>query len=293
MALAEGLPEAMAAVAIGSPYLTSAAGTAVRDVRSIAGLPLDVYSGPAIAAFAWELALKVSGVDPAGAPDTWKNINAASINSFCTLVYESATEEGMDFATYRDPPSLFTQLSLMSSGFSDVLTDDAVAQAALPFFGEIWPRPKEGPLSRFAVDWGSNPDSGKAAIPGFPLRMSDAALDAGGQFSNLTAKENLTAKLALTKDTAYWLSVASAPSLPSGASIEVRIVEHSYNSDKKATFDETLPALFFGPSHPSPQRVVLKGKPDGSIYHMLHFSLRSPAVRVPDTQINVRLDPAY
>jgi hypothetical protein len=291
MAMVEGLPDAMAAIALKTPYLTSASGTAVRDVRNKTGLPLDVFSGPAIAAFAWELALKVSGVAWPGNPETWADITPALIIPLCSLTYELGIDEGKDFATHRDVPSLFTQLRRMSLLHGETLTEEALTQMTTPYFGAVWPRPEDGPLSCFIADWGSDPDSAKEAVPGFPLGMSDSTLDAEGRFSNLTAKENHTAKLALTKDTAYWLSVAPAPSLPGGASIEVRIVECAVGSDDARTISSGSAAtLSF--SHPNPQRVVLRGASDGTLYHLLHFSLKSPTSRVANAQVSVRLDPA-
>jgi hypothetical protein len=293
MALAEGLPEVMAATALGTPYITSSSGTVVRDIRSVAGLPLDVYSGPAIAAFAWRLALSVSGVESPGDPETWKDISPAWMLPFYALTHTYVTDEDKDFATYKDEPSLFTQLAQMSSFEGSLAGEETLAEIAAPFFGEVWPRPEEGPLSRFVADWGVDPDSGKEPIPSFSFGMSDATLDAEGRFPNLTAKENLTAKLTLTKDTNYWISVACAPSLPAGASIELRITECAVGSDDARTIRTgTMAPIAFGPST-GPRREVLLGNADGTVFYLLHFSLKSPNVRVQDTQVGVRLVPAF
>ena len=297
MALAEGLPDAMAAVALKTPYLTSASsasGTTVKDIRNVKGLPLDIYSGPAVAAFAWELALKVNEVDSPGSPDTWKDIALGSMDYFFSLVYKSVIDEEKSFAVYSDLPSVFTQLSMLSFVFKDTLTEEAVAELAAHFFGEaIWPRPEEGPLSTFVTDWGNPFGEEQGPVPGFAFSMADAAQDAEGRFSNLTAKENHVAKVTLSKDTDCLLSVASAPSLPGGASVEVRVVEYTYNSGDGGTYERALAPLFFGPSNPNPQRVVLRGMSKGTIYHMLYFSLKSPAAKVSDTRVTVRLDAAH
>jgi hypothetical protein len=292
MAMAEGLPDAMAAIALRTPYITAASGTEVRDIRDVRGLPHDIYSGPAIAAFAWELALKASGVESPGTPETWRGIEPLLMGYFYSLAYETASGEDGGSPTRRDVPSLLRQLRLMTLMYSEALTDEAVARLAEPFFGEgIWPRPEEGPLSRFMIDGGTDPDS---PIPAFTFGMSDAVLDAdegGGRFSNLTAKENLVAKLALSRDTAYWLSVEPDPPLPAGASIEARMVECWYDEDDQAILERS-PRQFFFASHLDRQRVALRRTSDG-FHYLFYLSLKSPATRVPDTQIRVRLDPAY
>jgi hypothetical protein len=296
MAMAEGLPDAMAAITLRTPYITSASGTEVRDIRDIAGLPRDIYSGPAIAAFAWELALKLNGIDPSDSHKEWQGIEPLLMNPFYSLAYEASASEDDAFPSHRDVPSLLYQLDLMTLIYGEILTEDAVARLAEPFFGEgIWPR-QEG---RFLAVWGADPDSEQGPIipDRFTFVMSDAVLDAdegGGRFSNLTAKENLVAKLTLSRDTAYWLSVTPDPPLPAGASVEVRMVECWYDDEEyHATLEGGPRSLFFGPSWPDSQRVGLRGTPDGKFHYLLYLSLKSPTARVPDTQMSVRLDPVY
>jgi len=116
--------------------------------------------------------------------------------------------------------------------------------------------------------------------------MSDAVTDAEGNYSNLTFKENLSARLQISKDTAYWMSVTTEPQLPLGASIEVRLntsTLSSYIFNSSST----------NPQSPQPQRIVLLGNSDSPIQHTLDFSFKSPKVRVPDTQVTVRLERAY
>jgi hypothetical protein len=289
MAMAEGLPDAMAAIALRTPYITSASGTEVRDIRDVQGLPRDIYSGPAIAAFAWDLALKLNGIDPQDSHEKWQGIEPLLMGPLYSLAYETVSGEDGGLPTYRDVPSLLRQLRLMALVYSEALTEDAVAQLAEPFFGEnIWPRPEEGPLSCFIVDWGN----GEESIPDFTFSMSDAVLDAEGFFSNLTEKENIVAKLTLSKDTAYWLSVEPDPPLPAGASIEARMVECWYDEEEQAIKERTR-SLFFSTSQPGPQRVVLRGTSNDRFHYLFCLSLKSPVVRAPDTQIRVRLDPAY
>jgi hypothetical protein len=241
------------------------------------------------------LALKRSGIEPPGSPEEWRGIEPLLMGPLYSLAYETASGEDGGFPTYRDVPSLLRQLRLMALAYSEALTDEAVAQLAAPFFGEgIWPRPEDGP--RFLIDWGTDPDSGKDPIPGFTFSMSDAVLDAdegGGRFSNLTEKENIVAKLTPSKDTAYWLSVEPEPPLPASASIEARMVECWYDEENQAILERSPRSLFFGTSQPGPQRVVFRGTSDGRFHYLFYLSLKSPATRVPDTQVRVRLVPAH
>jgi hypothetical protein len=287
MALAEGLPYAMAALALQTPYLTSSSGTVVRDVRIVpGGLPSDIYSGPAIASFAWALALKANDIKPADDPEEWKKIPPISINRFFALRFEMT---GDDEPTIADLPSLFSQLAALSNprgigepvDLADIFTDEAITEISAPFFGDIWPRPSTGPYSCFISDWGTDPDSKKNILDSFNFSMSHAVPDAEGNYSNLTFQENFTSKIAITKDTAYWLSITHEPPLAGGASLEMRI-----NGDPYSRY-------FFDSSSIDPQRIVLLGNPDKPVSYLLSFSLKSQKAIVPDTQITVSLEPAY
>ncbi|MDR0498513.1 MAG: hypothetical protein LBH03_02110 [Holophagales bacterium] len=295
MAMAEGLPDAIAAIALKTPYLTAASGTQIRDIRDVV-LPSDIYSAicsaPVITAFTWELALKANDITPPGIPEVWDEMENLSINRFYSLQYGiSVTDEESGSYETVDLPSLFTQLATLSYAQSaaepinlpEIFTDEVITEMTTEFFGgEIWPRPDEGPLSCFIIDWGNNPDSAKTPLPEFTFSMSDAVMDAAGNFSNLTFKENFTARLNLSQDTAYWLSVSTEPALPNGASIEVRI-------------NGSASPYIFSSYLPDPQRIVLLGYSEVPIQHMLDFSLKSPSpmVFVSDTRVNVQLKLAY
>jgi len=293
MAIAEGLPDAIAAIVLKTPYLTAASGTEVLDIRDITGLPSNIYSAPAITAFTWELALKANEIMSPGNPDAWKEMKNLSINRFYSLQskYEVINEETGEYRL-TDLPSLFTQLLLMSYtqssaepiNLAEIFTDEVITEMTTSFFGEeIWPRPTEGPLSSFMTNWGGDPnsaDSGKTPLPGFVFGMSDAVMDAEGNYSNLTFKENFSARLQMSQDTAYWMSVTTEPPLPLGASIEVRLN------------GSTLSPYIFNSSS-KPQRIVLLGNSDSPFQHTLDFSLKSPMFRVPDTQVTVRLNLVY
>jgi hypothetical protein len=294
MAMAEGLPDAMAAIALKTPYLTSGSGTSVRDIRNISGLPLDIFSGPAIAAFTWEIALKANDIDSPGDPETWEDLDPQSIVRFYGLTYETVINEETGISEILDFPSLFTQLTGLTVpmiigepiDLAEIFTDEAITEMTDPFFGEIWPRPEEGPLSRFLTEWGTDldsTDSTKEPPPDFTISMSDSAMDAEGNYSNLTHKEYYCAKLYVTKDTVYRLSVVADPPLQAGTAVELKI-----NGSRLASH-------IFDSSSTEPKRIVMtKTTTDYPSAYYLDFSLKSPKVYVPgETKITVRFVPSY
>jgi hypothetical protein len=173
---------------------------------------------------------------------------------------------------------------------AEIFTDEVITEMTTPFFGEIWPRLKEGQeegeLIRFLKVWGTDPDSTdpeKDPLPEFTFSMSDSVLDAGGSYSNLTHKENYSAKIHLTKDVAYRMSVVADPPLPAGAAVEVRIGGSKLDSH------------IFDASSTEPWRIVLtSNSAESPTPWLLGFTLISPKVYVPrETKITVRLVPSY
>ena len=301
MAMAEGLPEAMAAITLKTPYLTSGSGVQVRDIRDVAGLPKDIFSGPTIAALFWEIALKANEIESPGDPSTWTNINPASIARLYLLqyIYDVDGETG-EVKDVLDFPSLFTQLGRLYEAYdlgngvtlADIFTEDVISELTEPFFDEkIWPRPQEGKFPEYFIkDWGTDPgypslengsDSGKP-IPSFTLSMADSVLDAAGNYSNITKKEIFTSRIQLSKDTPYLVSVATEPPLPNGASIELRVNGNA------------LSPYFFNSASPEPKRIVLTGSGDYLATYSFDFCIKSPKVKVSgDIQVQVRLDPSH
>jgi len=291
MALVEGLPEAMAAITLGTPYITSGSGTAVRDIRDLSGLPKDVFSGPAIAALVWEIALKANEVESPGDPSAWAEIDPASVARLYSPQSVTEVDEETGAVTeVIDLPSVFTMLTRLaySAGLGEpidlaaIFTDEVISQLTEPLFGPIWPRPDEGELSCFIKDWGTDPDSRSKQIPSFILSMSDSALDASGNYSNITKNEHFTAKINLSKDTPYLLSVATEPPLPDGTSVELRINGNA------------LSPYIFNSASSGPKRIVLTGNAEYYSYYLLDFSIKSPTVKVGnDIRVQVRFDPSY
>ena len=218
-------------------------------------------------------------------------MDSLALTPLYMLRNDAVIDEETGYSDTNDLPSLYTQLALLTGectlangttiNLDEVFSSDVLKQMTTPFFGDVWPRPETGPLSSFIVSWGRDPDSAKQALPGFTFSMSDAVLDAEGRYSNLTTKENLTAKISLSKDTALRVSVEADPPLPNGASIEMRVNGAAYR------------ALMFNAASPEPKRIVLTGYgEDYPTVYLLDFSLNCPTIKLPDnTTINVRLDP--
>jgi hypothetical protein len=304
MAVAEGMPDAMTAVTLGTPYLTSGSGTAVRDIRDLTELPKDIYSGPAIAALTWEIALKANEIESPEDPSAWADINRASIVRLYSLLSLNKIDQDTGAVTeIVDLPSLFTMLSKLAYtaaldepvDLAEIFSDEVLSELTESFFGyKIWPHwPQDGEseddFEYFIKDWGTDPgrppsennkNPGKQ-IQNFVLSMADSVLDADGKYSNITKNEHLTAKIKLSKDTPYLLSVSTEPSLPDGASIEFKINGNA------------LSPHIFNSASPGPKRIVLpgSGSEEYPSSYLLDFSIKSPTVKVGgDITVKVRFD---
>jgi len=310
MAMAEGLPEAMAAITLKTPYITSGSGTQVRDIRypyirDIEGLPIeelkklpkDIFSGPAIAALFWEIALKANEIESPGDPSLWATIDPTSIARLYALQYYigEITEDTI-VAEILDFPSLFTQLNRLSEvsgtgeaiNLAEIFTDEVISELTESFFGEkIWPHWPETDEEKedfdyFIKDWGTDPDSGKEDVPIFILSMADSVLDAEGNYSNITKNEFFTSRIKLSKDTPYRVLVTTEPPLPDDASIELRINRN------------TISPYIFNSASPGPKRIVLTGTSDYLVNYSFDFCIKSPKRKVDgDVRVTVRLDPSY
>jgi len=317
MAVAEGMPGAMTAVTLGTPYLTSGSGTKFRDIRDLdlsgPGLPKpDIYSGPAIAALTWEIALKANEIESPKDPAAWADIDRASIARLYSLLSLTKIDENTGaVAEIVDLPSLFTMLSKLAYtaaldepiDLAKIFSDEVISELTESFFGDkIWPHwPEAGEdeegFEYLIKDWGTDPGRPSSANnknPGpieqnFPLSMADSVLDADGKYSNITKNEHFTAKIKLSKDTPYQLSVTTEPTLPNGASIELKIngnalSPHIFNSASKS------------------KRIVLtgSGSEESPSSYLLDFSIKCPTAKEGDIikgsgdiTVKVRFDLSY
>jgi hypothetical protein len=153
---------------------------------------------------------------------------------------------------------------------------DATLTTFLQPFNIAWPRPTTGPLSSFLTDWGKDPNT--LATPFAPVSFSMAnAEQVDGAFPNVSQGEVTFSKFLLSKDTAYNLYVTTSPALPNGATIECLL--------------DGIQTLTFS-AGAEPVRLTLRGNGSVPILHSLRTRLKSPSLRIPETQATVHLDVA-
>ena len=286
LALVEGFADTMAAVLLQSPYLadTKASGITVRDVRdlgSLAGSQLSMFSAPAIRTFAWDLVLKANSLPSPGTPTDWAKIVSTATTRFFTRTIPTDSSSNP-----TDISNLYVQLgrlqeSKSSSDTVDLKTifTDGVLTAMLSPYNVVWPRPTTGSLATFLTDLGADPNTlGSTAVPNLAWSMAGAFRDDTGVFPNVSAGEEQCFRFTLSKDMPYNLSVGSAASLPDGASVQIVLNELD---DQTYTFDR---------AHPGPIRIVLTGNSTTPVPMLLRARFLSPNILQPDLATTLRLD---
>lgn len=227
-ALIDGLPYAMAASLLRSPYLADTQGSALadlRDIREITGLETGAHSAPGIAALGWDLLLKANGLSAASAPSTWSDIKTKTLRKLFALEIPVDTN-----SRPVDTASIYKQLLRLQETKTDndpidleaIFTDAVLTDMVAPY-GLEWPRPASGSGSTFLKDLGTDPEGD------FPIVMDMASAHAlpDGTFPNRSLGEINYAKFLLSKDTLYELSATVSPALPDGASLEIKIKDAS------------------------------------------------------------------
>lgn len=277
IAMLEGLPYAMAAEYLKSPYLadTTPSGVIVQDVRNLGSSDRGPYSAPAISAVAWEVVLRANSLPVPGTPTDWEKINVLAAGRFFGL---SASED------QSDRPNIFLQLAKLKEGktslepvdlaaiFTDAVITTMCSPHAIP-----WPRPASGPMSSFVTSWGVDPNSLIGPLPPVALSMSQAQ-PVGAEFPNSSSGEAGYGRFTLTKDTAYNLRLVTIPgALPAGAKVRLRIL----------SIDQTFD---YEGSAGTARRIVLRGNKDAPTVHLIRVSLISPTTQIPDLTATVALD---
>lgn len=275
LALLQGVPEAMAASLMAGPFLADhAAGTVrtVRDVRDWRNLGSGPYSAPALSAATWDLILKANSLPNPGTPADWAKIDAVIMDRFFTLKPLLEADE----TTPKDVNNFYTQIPRLQETKSALETVDLAAiftdttlNTILTPYGMSWPRPTSGPTATFLMDWGKDPLSFTQTIT---FSMAQAAQDRLGQFPNSSPLEVLYAKMLLSKDVAWGISVSPAP--PAGSTLELTI------SNKEP--------ISFSPTQTGPVRVTLAGNSTNAIYIPYRLRLVSPTVQQADYTFTLR-----
>lgn len=223
MALLEGLPRAIAANLLKSPYLadTNAGGlVSLTDVRDLTGVSAakGIRSSKTIGALSWELVLKANSITSPGTPTQWATINPLAAQRFFLL---KAVQDGSDTS------NLYVQLNRLAEGkqvsepvdLATIFTNATLTPMLAPF-NVTWPRPTTGADANTTLvnAWGQDPS---AVEPSITLDMSQAQ-QVNGSYPNVSADELAFAYFSLSKDSLYNVSVTTSPNpLPSGATVQV------------------------------------------------------------------------
>ena len=285
LARIEGLPDAMAANVLKSPYLADTQGTAlaapVRDVRDLSGLSLTQktpFSAPSLRAFSWEIVLKANSLPSPGTSVDWATINPLAAARFFKAP-AGFTNGSIDL----EPLNIYSQLARLSEGrnastepvdLATVFTDAVLTPLAAPF-GLPWPRPVTGPYAAFITNWGTDPIS---PFPLVPLSMTKASL-INGVYPNVSPGEVVYSGFSLSADKRCVLSVAISPALAAGTQLDVDL------SRMSRTFS-------FSGAGGSSEVIVIPVSVTGPFYHPVRFRLKSPAALQPDVAVTLTLTPA-
>jgi hypothetical protein len=298
LAVVEGMGDAMAAIVLQTPYLTdlsSATPLAPRDIRVVA--QPGIYSPGNLAAVAWKLNLLVHGIPDAGSPAQWANFNTSYLALFFNLVYPTETIQigNNDTATIRtDVASFYAQLSRLYENHTEApfnlstLFNDNLLIPLLHTYGIEWPGLNY--WTPIAADWGLDPAGPMAAVP---LTL-DATLarqvpnpnvanpSPAELYLNDTHGEVAYAKLALTNDRTYAVSLATPATLPAGVQVELVVDGNAQEP------------LLFSAANSAAQNLTLTGNPNVSgnpAWHFIRIRLLSqdPSLSASPIQVAVNL----
>jgi hypothetical protein len=287
LARIEGLPEAMAANLLKSPYLADTHGTAlaspvidIRDISSLTASNKSPYSAPALRAFAWELILKANSLPTPGVATNWTTINTLSAARFFLA---PGLTNGMTDGTARDiePLNIYSQLKRLSEAKSTaepvdlaaVFTDAVLTPLAAPF-GLPWPRPTTGTYAAFATDWGADPTG---TFPSAVLSMAKAGL-VNGLYPNLSQGEVFYAGFSLNADKRCTLKATITPALAAGTQVDVDLPR--------------MPRTFtFTGSGGTTEAIVIPVSGTAPWYHSVRIKLKSPLTLQPDVTVTLTLTP--
>lgn len=297
MALVEGFSQAIAAILLKSPYLadTAAGGLVVRDVRATSGLGNDAYSAANLSAIAWALNLHACGtlngtvVTPvADTPTGWATLSQTALRRFFTIVPPVDATTSLP----TDVGSIYSQIARLQEARGAADSVDLAAffpNATLtPLlqtpFNITWPRPTSTatlpdplvPEAGFLGNWGADPNSLTAALPGFTLSMVSAHRNALNRFPNFSKGEVYRTQFTLSGDRLYLLSVSTPGGIPAGAQIEVAVGGEKY---------------LFSDSTSSIELPALRGNSTSPAKYGVQVRLLSPDNALPDLPVTIRLEP--
>ncbi len=281
-ALAEGLPYAMAANLLQSPYLADTDGTSallsLKDIRDISSVPVaDVgpYSPLSLAALYWDLDLKANGITAPGTVTNWATIQPSAIARIFSI--------SLPVAGSFYPANIYNQLALLKNAKSTsepvdlaaIFNDTTINTLTSPY-NLPWPQPT---TTTFGQSWTST-TGGTYVYNGTLSMASDAQVS--GAYANASYQEIAYLGVSQVNDQAYQMTLQTTPNpLPAGATIEV--VVFGLNQAYTFTGNSASPIAF---------TLLGNGNTTTPNYYPIRVRLISPSTLQPDIPFTLQLAPA-
>ncbi|HET8900778.1 MAG TPA: hypothetical protein VFM84_02465 [Holophagaceae bacterium] len=291
LAMVEGLPYAMAANLLQSPYLADTDGTSgggvvsltnIRDISGVAAGDVGPYSPRTLAALVWEIGLKANGITSPGTSANWATINPAAISRLFSLTVPADATTGLK---PYEPANIYLQLALLKNAktaaepvdLAAIFTDTAINTIASPF-NLPWPQPS---ATAFGQAW-TSATGGTYSYSGTLSMASDHQVN--GVYPNESYQEIAYLGVSQVNDQTYNLTLQTTPNpLPSGATIQV--VVFAAGNTQAFTFqgNSTLPTTFTLPGN---------GNATTPLQYPIMVRLLSPSTLQPDIPFTLQLAPA-
>ncbi|MBS1767873.1 MAG: hypothetical protein JST05_10800 [Acidobacteria bacterium] len=299
LAMVEGLPSALAANLLKSPYLADTDGTSaligaptlVSDISSVPAGDVGPYSARTIAALAWEITLKANGITSPGTTTEWANINPKAVSRLFLITTPTSTTTTGSVTTTTNlfsPPNIYMQLRQLQKAKSStepvdlagIFTDSVINTIAAPF-NLPWPQPS---TTSFGQSWTSTVSGtlGPTYEYDGTLSMSSDTVQVNGVYPNASYKEMVFLGVSQTTDQSYQLMITPTGGYPANATIRVTVFA---GTDTQA-FD-------FNSGASGPYLITLPG--NGSLTSPNRFPimirLLSPSTSQPDIPFTLTLTP--
>ncbi len=284
LALEEGLPYAMAANLLQSPYLADTDGTSallsLKDISSVPASP-GPYSPLSLASLYWNLDLKANGITAPGTATNWATIQPSAIARIFNI--------SLPIAGSFNPANIYSQLALLKNAktgaepvdlaaiFNDTTINTITSPYNLP-----WPQPT---TTVFGQTWTSATagTNGTTYVYNGTLSMASDH-QVGGVYANASYQEIAYLGVSQVNDQAYQLTLQTTPNpLPTGATIEV-VVFAGGNTQ----------AYTFSGTSGSPIQFTLAGTGNTTTpaYYPIRVRLISPSTLQSDIPFTLQLAPA-
>lgn len=321
LAVVDGMGDAMAATLLTTPWLTditSPVPLAPRDIRVIPASP-GLGSPGTLAALAWQLSLTGNNITPPGTYANWSATWSYGTPTGLTfppvmarlfdLEYPYVQTQGIngEVTQRTDIISIYGQAARLQEPQNGNPVDLAKTFSNLELFTQLNPFNLQWPLTPqawpfIATDWNSGtyvvPGPMLPTLPSFTLSMAQAQQIPNPAitdpvpalvYPNCSQGEVAYTKLALYLDQSFQLSLATSPSLPAGAAIEVLVD----GAIAPPALPNPQPQRFlFTAGNLGPVPLSLAGNPTdytNPTWHWIRFRMISPTVQQPDVLVTPTL----